>query len=132
MDIHVENAAGLCRDSKAVLFDLDGTLIESFASVRDTLISALLHSGYQPPEGDVYGELFGRSEHDVFVKLGFPEEKIPGLMDEWTRFTEAYTGEIPYFEGIPELLQCFAAARLCNGRDYREEQENNQDRTSCP
>ncbi len=105
MDMCVQNAAGLCQGPKAILFDLDGTLIESFGSVRDTLISALIHSGYQPPEGDVYGELFGRSEHDVFVKLGFPEEKIPGLMDEWTRCTEEYTGEIPYFEGIPELLQ---------------------------
>jgi HAD superfamily hydrolase (TIGR01549 family) len=102
---YIENLELLNHEPKAVLFDLDGTLIESFASVRDTLVSALLYCGYEPPAGNVYGELFGRSEHDVFVKLGFPEEKIPALMDEWTRFTSEYTGDIPYYEGIPELLQ---------------------------
>ena len=54
----MENAELLHHDPKAVLFDLDGTLIESFASVRDTLISALLYCGYQPPAGECLWRAF--------------------------------------------------------------------------
>jgi pyrophosphatase PpaX len=95
----------LINSRTVILFDLDGTLIDSNGSVRDSLYSSLHCNGYQLPERDIYKQLFGLSEHDVLMKLGIPEDKIPDLLDDWTRSTLEYSGNIPYYDGIPELIQ---------------------------
>ncbi len=95
----------LINSYKVILFDLDGTLMDSSAAVYDTMLLALQRYGFQPPEGFVYTEIWGKKEVEVLTAVGVPEQYIARVGKEWTRLEGEHGEQITYYDGIPQLLR---------------------------
>ena len=100
---------------RAVLFDMDGTLVDS-EKLWDISLAALYerHGGRLTPE--VRASMVGGSAEDtirtVYTDLGL--EMAPSAMAESDRWLHEYTGELfegglPWCEGAQELLEALAA-----------------------
>ena len=95
---------------KAVLFDLDGTLLYTLKDVADAMNKALEHFGFPPHPIDAYKYLIGESVVTE-ARRALPPESASD--PEFVRKVAAYSEEIydkcwgdnthPY-PGIPELL----------------------------
>ena len=95
---------GLCRQRKAVLFDLDGTLLNSFSAVLNTMKEAFSRNGFVPPDGFNYASIWGKRESEVLLDIGVPGETIPQILQDWTLLEEEHGHKISCFPGVPELL----------------------------
>ena len=94
---------------KAVLFDLDGTLLYTLKDVADAMNKALVHFGFSPHPVDAYKYFIGESV-ETEAQRALPESARD---PEFVRKVAAYSEEIydkcwgdnthPY-PGIPELL----------------------------
>jgi HAD superfamily hydrolase (TIGR01509 family) len=102
-------------DMKAVLFDMDGTLVDS-EKLWDISLAALYdrHGGTLTPE--VRASMVGGSAEDtirtVYTDLGLQMD--PAAMAESDRWLHDYTGELferglPWCDGARELLEALAA-----------------------
>jgi phosphoglycolate phosphatase len=94
---------------KAVLFDLDGTLLYTLTDVANAMNETLVHFGYPPHPVDAYKYFIGESV-DTEARRALPESARD---PEFVRKVAVYSEEIydkcwgdnthPY-PGIPELL----------------------------
>ncbi len=98
----------MLRDKKAVIFDLDGTLVDSMWMWKEIDIEYLGGFGYSCPE-DLQKTIEGMSfsETAVYFKERF---SIPDSLDEikaaWTRMSlEKYRCEVPLKKGAREFLE---------------------------
>ncbi len=93
---------------KAVIFDLDGTLIDSMWMWRDIDIDFLGRYGIEYPE-NLQSEIEGMSfsETAVYFKSHFQlNESLEDIKNEWNQMAwDKYTKEVPLKEGALELLQ---------------------------
>jgi len=102
---------------KAIIFDLDGTLIDSMADLADAMNIVLRDNGFPDHPVDAYRYFIGDGI-EMLVERALPTEKrdpetltrcIAAMKTEyarrWTRKTRPY-------DGIPELLKGCAAAGL--------------------
>lgn len=97
----------MLKDIEAVIFDLDGSLVDSMWLWRAIDIEYLGKFGVTLPE-DLQSRIEGMSfsETAVFFKENFP---IPDSLDEikatWNRMAwDKYANEVPLKPGIPEFL----------------------------
>jgi len=95
-----------------ILFDLDGTLVDSADDIRAALADAFAALGMDP------GERLGTLVDGSSLESIFEREVVDGGADELTRFVAAYrasyardlTGRTRLFPGVAELLDCLARA----------------------
>ena len=96
------------KDKKAVLFDLDGTLVDSLWIWKDIDIEFLGKHGLELPE-DLQPALDGMSFYEtaVYMKKRFSLPETPEeLMDIWNHMAEdKYAKEVPLKKGGKEFLQ---------------------------
>lgn len=96
------------RDIKAVLFDLDGTLVDSMWMWKDIDIEFLNKYGIEYPN-DLQENIEGMSfsETAEYFKNRFQiKESIDLIKEEWNQMAwYKYTNEVPLKEGALELLQ---------------------------
>ena len=96
------------KDKKAVLFDLDGTLVDSLWIWKDIDIEFLGKHGLELPE-DLQPALDGMSFYEtaVYMKKRFSLPETPEeLMDIWNHMAEdKYAKEVPLKKGVKEFLQ---------------------------
>ena len=99
---------------RAVLFDLDGTLLDTLQDIADSTNKALAQMGFPPHPTEAYKQFVGEGR-DVLALRSLPEPnrgpataaRLASLIDDdYTGRWQAYTR--PY-EGIPELLDALTA-----------------------
>ena len=96
------------KDIKLVIFDLDGTLIDSTSLWGDIDKAFFERRGREVP--DTYSKDIAHLGLSAAAKYTrdnyFPNENIKDMMDEWTELSiEAYAKHIPLKEGAKELLE---------------------------
>ena len=105
----------MLKDKKAVIFDLDGTLVDSMWIWREIDERFLGQYGLQVPEGlnDLL-EGFSFNETAEYFKDNFPLPlSIQEIKDTWNHMAfEMYMNEIPLKEGAKEFLDILKEKNL--------------------
>lgn len=103
---------------QAIIFDLDGTLVDSLALQRKALMAACqsTNSFVEPPYDDFFALSGGNLTRSMF-KLGFPPEAV----DVYRRVNIENCASIKIFPGVHELLSILrrngVLLGLCTGKD---------------
>lgn len=102
---------------KAVIFDLDGTLINSLHDIADSMNRVLVANGFQTHNYDAYRYFVGRGLR-VLVGRTLPEEKrteetistlYSGLLKDYEKNC---LGKTALYQGISEMLDSLMARSL--------------------
>ena len=100
--------ADMLRDIDAIIFDMDGSLVDSMWMWHEIDIEYLGRYGIELPPG-LQSKIEGMSFHEtaVYFKEHFP---IPDSLEEikrtWNEMAwDKYTHEVPLKPGIPEFLK---------------------------
>lgn len=90
----------------AVLFDFDGTLVDSSEGIFKSLIYACLADGRPEPTTDELRSFIGPPIYDSFKTFyNCPDEEIDFLIKKYReRYAEKGYREAVFYDGIPELL----------------------------
>ena len=108
----------------AILFDLDGTLLDTLSDIASAANQVLVSHGFQALPVDRYRHLVGNGVVDLFTRALAKESKDDALIASCvSHFREAYgqtwNEQTKPYEGIPELLDlledhCVPTAVLSN------------------
>lgn len=106
------------RDKEAVIFDLDGTVVDSMWVWPAVDVEFLGQHGLELPD-DLQQELDGKSfyESAVHIKKRFGlEETEEELMDIWNKMAmDRYVNEVKVKESVKEFLQVLKANGIKTG-----------------
>ena len=95
------------RDFDAVIFDLDGSLVDSMWMWKAIDIEYLQGFGIEPPptlQKDIGGRSFIETAHYFKERFGI-EDSIQEIGDAWNRMAwDKYTHEVPLKDGVSDLL----------------------------
>lgn len=95
---------------QAVLFDLDGTLINSNAAILSCFQRVLAELQLKNPGDEVISAEFGKPLEYFIEYLHIPTEKIDAFVDGVQSCVHNISAQ--YFSGVPELLQQLHAAHV--------------------
>ena len=105
----------MLNNIKAVLFDLDGTLVESMSMWGDIDVDYLKKFHIPVPEG-LQKAIEGLSMYQtaVYFKENFAlEDSLEDIMDEWNRMAyKKYTTEIPLKPGVRAFLDVLKSKNI--------------------
>ena len=104
---------------KAVIFDLDGTLLYTIEDLRDSVNYALGKAGLPPRGLDEVTAFVGHGVGDLIRKSAAPEER-PEVLDFCLRefrqhYRENMENKTRPYDGIPELLSALSRAGIKTG-----------------
>ena len=94
-------AEGMTEEVKAILFDLDGVLVDSYEAWFHQFQDVLRHFGFEPVSEEVFRLHWGQStEHDVNTFM-------PGVAVDAVRqyFHDHYDEYMPYLKTTPHALR---------------------------
>lgn len=96
------------KNKKAMIFDLDGTLVDSMWMWHDIDIEYLGRFGIELPErlqADIEGMSF--SETAVYFKERFQlPDSLEKIKQDWNRMAwDKYTNQVPLKKGVPEFIR---------------------------
>jgi phosphoglycolate phosphatase len=96
---------------RLVLFDLDGTLIDSEPGITASLAHAFEQIGAELPAREVLRSWIGPPFRQTFPSvLGDDEARIVAAIDHYRdRFEDTGWSEHAIYDGIPELIEALAA-----------------------
>ncbi|MBQ5994933.1 MAG: HAD hydrolase-like protein [Clostridia bacterium] len=95
------------RNYDIVLFDFDGTMVDSSEGIFKSLIYALESAGRERPSDETLRKFIGPPLYDSFKNLfGFEDGEIQKMIDKYReRYREKGLEEVEVYEGIPELFK---------------------------
>lgn len=96
---------------RGVVFDLDGTLLDSMPLVLEGLAAAVTPFRPRPGLDEVMGSLGGPSEACLLRLLGGPRN-VPAALATYVRFFEDHDETTRLFDGARELLRDLSSAGL--------------------
>jgi len=109
MNIHSAENLIASFNAKAVIFDLDGTMIDNNKFHRDAWIDYLKKRGRHVSEAEYNREFNGRTNKDVieylFEKKMTDEEALPYVLEKETIYRRIYQ---PHIRPVPGLLDLLA------------------------
>ncbi len=98
----------MSRPFRLLIFDWDGTLMDSLATIVDCMRQTALDLGLEPFDEERVRQTVGLGLADTMVALGFAHHQ-----DEWAPIVERYGAnwrstfrhQPRFFAGVPELLE---------------------------
>ena len=98
--------------NKTILFDLDGTLINSTSAILDGFDTAFKAHGKDAPNHDQLKSLIGHPLDVMFARLGAPQNLIDGYIKAYkTRYEQIYltqTSLLPFAKDAVDLASSIA------------------------
>jgi phosphoglycolate phosphatase len=94
---------------RLVIFDLDGTLSDSFPWFLTVVNSFADKHGFRRIESHEIETLRGKSSREIITSLKVPYWKLPAIGADMRRLKAQHMHEIPLFAGIPEMLRDLVA-----------------------
>ena len=92
--------------TKAIFFDLDGTLTDSGEGIMNCAALALEHYGIRVPDRSALRVFVGPPLRDSFLRFGIREADIPGAIEVFRgRYASVGKFENVPYPGIHEMLQ---------------------------
>jgi HAD superfamily hydrolase (TIGR01509 family) len=112
------------RQLQAVIFDMDGVIVDSESRHERAFLEVMREIGYGDTLDLRFADYIGRSDHDLWVDFlakHQPLQTIPELLDlKGRRMIEILRREQPLFDAVPELVEKLAARyvlALASGSD---------------
>ena len=95
---------------KAVVFDLDGTLVDSLADIRASFRHVLKQAGYPEPDDAAMSRLIGRPLAEMFREAapGADESRLVAAFRDY--YPEHLADHSRPYPGVPELLAALGSA----------------------
>jgi len=95
---------------QAVLFDLDGTLLDSFEQYWRALVAALEDFDFEPPPVARLRQLMGLPGLDTVLTVGVPTERAYDVWLRWAEWEGQLANLVHPFPGVVPLLERLRAA----------------------
>ena len=95
---------------KAVIFDFDGTIVDSLAAVIKVFEDITKHSRHLSPEE--IEELQHKDPLQIALELNVPKWKIPWLIMKGRRMFFLHMRSIKVHEGMPEVIKTLHEQRI--------------------
>jgi len=95
---------------QAVLFDLDGTLLDSFEQHRRSLVAAMADFDFEPPPVARIRQLMGLPGPETILTLGVPPEQAHDVWMRWVEWEGRLADLVHPFPGVVHLLERLRAA----------------------
>lgn len=97
----------MAKKYEAVLFDFDGTLVDSSEGIFKSLIYAFEADGREIPPPETLRRFIGPPIYDSFKNLfGYSDDKIEWMIQKYReRYSTKGYAEVTVYDGIPELLK---------------------------
>ncbi|MDR1874444.1 MAG: HAD family hydrolase [Synergistaceae bacterium] len=91
---------------KNILFDVDGTLVDSGAALCRSFVRVMTEETGRPVREEEYARYWGVPGEEVFRDFGILEEdRIARGVEKWNRCRQEFQAWSPPFPGIEELLE---------------------------
>lgn len=101
---------------RAVLFDLDGTLLDNTPIVAEAYYTGMIELGYEPKEREYIRTLLGKTAQNIGRELKLREEDLPKIEDHFWTFFGKYVKDENYYPnvypGVKEVLEFFAQSSI--------------------
>jgi phosphoglycolate phosphatase len=109
---------------KLAIFDLDGTLLDSFPWFRSVLNDVAERHRFRRVERDQVDALRGSSTMEILKFLGIPTWKVPGIAHDVRRLKSVHMDDIPLFPGVDRLLRELAERGVMLAMVSSDHEEN--------
>ncbi len=96
---------------RAVVFDWDGTLVDSFAATRHASMAVFRHFGVRMDEAR-YQATYQPDWHATYREVGIPESRWGEANAIWQTCYRERLAEVRLFPGVREVLADLAAAGI--------------------
>jgi phosphoglycolate phosphatase len=93
---------------KLAIFDLDGTLLDSFPWFCSVLNDVAERHGFRRVEPDQVDTLRGSSTMEIIRFLGIPMWKVPAIAQDMRHLKSEHLDAIPLFPGVDAMLRHLA------------------------
>jgi HAD superfamily hydrolase (TIGR01549 family) len=94
---------------KGIVFDLDGTLVDSLSTTFDAFNHGITTFGGRKHTPHEIMKYFGPGEGEIFAAI-LGEDKADAAYAACRDYTQANLGNVPLFEGVPELIESLKSA----------------------